>query len=119
MPSIEAQGERGHIDPGKDREFKPYARGDLIPETDHQSRRTADDQQPTDDLTPADVALFHEGTEKFSPFLTGPLGFHLRKRLRILVGAIQRVDRAFRGLGSLFDRYFGHVCGHVCGRYLR
>ena len=74
MPSIEAQGERCHIDPSKERELKPYACGDLIPETDHQRRRAANDQQPTDDLTPADVALFHEGTEKFSPFLTGLFG---------------------------------------------
>ena len=107
MPSIEPQSERRDIDPGKDRELQPSAGCDMLPKTDYQRRRTADDQQPTDDLTPADVALFHEGTEKFSPFLTGLFGIYLRKRLGILVGAIQRVDRAFLGLGRHWNRRAG------------
>ena len=148
VPSIETQPKRRDIDPCKDRELQPSAGCDMLPKTDYQRRRTADDQQPTDDLTPADVALFHEGTEKFSPFLTGLFGIYLRKRLGILVGAIQRVDRAFLGLGRHWNRragrgghrrskwigdrrllkrplkrplgrLFGHVCRHLFGHVFR
>src|SRR5262249_59229347 len=66
MFGVESDAEENCRDRGEDQKLQHGNLRDLRPEANNERRRTADDQQATDDLAPTNVALFHERVEHFA-----------------------------------------------------
>jgi hypothetical protein len=71
MLGVESNTEKHGCDRGEDQKLEHRNLRYLRPQAHDESSRATDDQKPTNDLTPTDVALLHERRQHFGERLSG------------------------------------------------
>src|SRR5215212_2143743 len=86
MFGVESDSEKNGGDRRKDQKLQYRDLRYLRPQAHDECSRAADDQKTADDLTPADVALFHERVEHFGE---RPARRARRRRELLLMGLVR------------------------------